>query len=68
MAKCKYCLKEITWMKEGRKNVPVDPDGGVHSCEQMENSRNSLKKLEVTNLSPEEIAKYEKSINEKAKK
>lgn len=68
MAKCKFCLKEITWMKDGRKNVPVDQDGGIHSCEEMQNSRRSLKKLEVTNLSPEEIAKYEKSINDKAKK
>ncbi len=68
MAKCKFCLKEITWMKDGRKNVPVDQDGGIHSCEEMQNSRRSLKKLEVTSLSPEEIAKYEKSINDKAKK
>ncbi len=55
-------------MKYGRKNVPVDPDGGVHSCEEMKNSRNSLRTMAATSLSPEEIAKYEKGINEKAKK
>jgi hypothetical protein len=54
-------------MKEGRKNVPVEGDGGIHKCEQMENMRNSLKKLEVTTLSPDEIAKYEQGINEEVK-
>ncbi len=68
MAKCKFCLKEITWMKDGRKNVPVDQDGGIHSCEEMKKSRSSLKSISVTTLSPEEIAKYEKGINDKVKK
>lgn len=68
MAKCKYCQKEVTWMKEGRKNVPVEGDGGIHKCEQMVKMRTSLKKLEVTSLSPEEIAKYEQGINDKAAK
>ncbi len=68
MARCKYCQKEITWMKDGRKNVPVEGDGGIHRCEQMEKMRSSFKKLEPTSLSPEEIAKYEKAMNEKNKK
>ena len=68
MAKCKFCQKEITWVKEGRKNVPIDPDGGIHRCEEMMKTLKSTKKIEVTSLSPEEIAKYEQGINEKAKK
>ena len=68
MAKCKFCLKEITWMKDGRKNVPVDQDGGIHSCDEMKNSRSSLRTMNATSLSPEEIAKYEKGINDKADK
>ncbi|MCF8058642.1 MAG: hypothetical protein K9K67_05055 [Bacteriovoracaceae bacterium] len=67
MAKCKYCQKDVTWMKEGRKNVPVEGDGGIHKCEQMENMRNSLKKLEPKTLSAEEIAKYEKAMNDNVK-
>ena len=51
-------------MKEGRKNVPVEGDGTVHRCDEMKNSLKSLKKVEVTTLSAEEIAKYEQGINQ----
>ena len=69
MARCKYCGAEITWMKEGRKNVPVDADGGIHRCEEMLNMRNSLKTIKPSSLTPEEeIAKYEQAMNEKSKK
>ena len=68
MAICKFCNKEITWMKDGRKNVPVEMDGALHRCEEMINSRKSLKKMERGSLSPEEIAKYEQAINDAAKK
>lgn len=67
MAKCKYCGKEVTWMKEGRKNVPVEGDGGVHHCEEMKNARSSLKSFDRSSISPEEIAKYEQAINQKKK-
>jgi hypothetical protein len=67
MARCKFCQKEITWMKEGRKNVPVEGDGGQHKCEQMINARDSLRTLAPVTLSPEEIAKYEQGINENVK-
>ncbi len=63
VAKCKYCQKEITWMKEGRKNVPVEGDGGLHRCEYMLSARDSLKSIAPTTLSPEEIAKYEQGMN-----
>lgn len=65
MARCRYCNKEITWMKEGRKNVPVEGDGSVHDCEEKKNSLSTFKKMERTSLSPEEIAKYEEAINKK---
>ena len=64
MAKCKFCQKEITWMKDGRKNVPVEGDGSVHRCENMINARNSLRSIERSSLSPEEIKKYEDSMNQ----
>lgn len=63
MAKCKFCNKEIVWMKEGRKNVPVEVDGAKHECEIFLNSKKSTKTIERTALSPEEIAKYEAAIN-----
>ena len=68
MAICKFCNKEITWLKEGRKNVPVEMDGTVHRCNEMINSRKSLKKMDRGSLSPEEIAKYEQAINNAVKK
>ncbi len=68
MAKCKYCQQEITWMKEGRKNVPVNPDGGTHACDEKKMAIESLKKIEVKTLTPEEIKRYEQAINEKANK
>lgn len=68
MAFCKFCGKEIFWMKEGRKNRPVEVDGGLHTCEEMKKSRGSLKTFNRSSLSPEEIAKYEEEINKKKKK
>ncbi len=68
MAKCKFCGKEITWMKEGRKNRPIDSDGGVHSCEEMQNSMKSIRNLTVTDIDPEILRQYEISINEKVQK
>lgn len=68
MAKCRYCGKEVTWMKEGRKNVPVEHDGGVHKCDEMKNARASFRKINPTELDPELVKQYEQSINDKASK
>jgi len=68
MARCKYCQLEITWMKDGRKNVPVEADGGLHKCEQMLKMKSSLKTIQPTTLSPEEIAKYEQGMNQNVEK
>ncbi|MCO4794001.1 MAG: hypothetical protein KC493_09825 [Bacteriovoracaceae bacterium] len=67
-SKCKFCGSEIFWMKEGRKNVPHEIDGGKHSCEEMQKSRDSFKKMDRGSLSPEEIAKYESQMNDAANK
>lgn len=68
MANCRFCNKEITWTKEGRKNVPVESDGTVHDCEIFAKSRASTKNINPTTLSAEEIAKYENAINDEAQK
>lgn len=68
MAKCKFCNKDITWTKDGRKNVPVETDGAVHKCDVFEKSRASTKSITPSSLSPEEIAMYEKAINDEAEK
>ena len=65
MANCKYCGKEIVWMKDGKKNVPVENDGAAHECEEFKNARKSFKKFDRTSLTPEEIKQYEDSINKK---
>lgn len=65
MATCKFCQKEITWLKEGRKNIPVEGDGTRHKCDEMMTSIRSTKTIERSSLSPEEIAKYEQAINKK---
>ncbi len=67
MAQCRYCGKDVTWMKEGRKNVPVEGDGTVHSCQQYKSAKDSFKQIERTSLSPEEIAKYEEAMNSATK-
>jgi hypothetical protein len=68
VANCKYCQKEITWMKEGYKNIPVESDGARHVCEKMTNALKSTRMIERTSLTPEEILQYEQSINAKATK
>ena len=65
MAQCKYCGTEITWLKSGRKFTPIESDGTVHECENFKNSRKSFKKVGRQDISPEELAKYEKNINKK---
>ena len=68
MPYCKYCQKEIIWLKEDRKNVPVEQDGRIHTCEAFKISKKSLKHLGRSQLSPEEIEHYEKAANEALKK
>lgn len=68
MAKCKFCNREITWLKEGRRNRPIDADGGVHACDEMKKTLSSAKTINVTEIDPEILKQYEQSINQKAKK
>jgi len=57
MANCKFCGKEIVWMKEGRKNVPVEVDGVPHECEQFKHSRQSIRAVDPDEMSQEELQK-----------
>lgn len=68
MARCRYCNTEITWMKEGRKNVPVENDGGQHVCENFKNSRNSIKELKPTDIDPDILKQYQENMDKQLKK
>lgn len=68
MARCKFCNKEITWMKEGGRNRPIDSDGGVHSCDEMKNSMKSIKSIPATEIDSDILKQYEAAINIKAQK
>jgi len=67
MANCKYCGAQISWLKENRKYTPVEQDGGVHECKEYKNSKKTSRTIKVTDLTPEEIARYESNINKKRK-
>lgn len=68
MARCKFCNKEITWMKEGGRNRPIDADGGIHSCEEMKKSMKTIKAIPASEMDPELLKQYETAINNKAQK
>lgn len=68
MARCKFCNREITWMKEGGRNRPVDSDGGVHSCDEMKNSMKTIKSIAPTEIDSDILKQYEAAINIKAQK
>ncbi|MGK0367375.1 MAG: hypothetical protein ACI9QD_000509 [Thermoproteota archaeon] len=67
MAFCKFCGKEVTWMREGKKSVPVEGDGGIHACENFTNARKSLREVEKSEIDPELLKQYENAINKKKK-
>ena len=68
MANCKYCGQEISWLKENGKFTPIDSHGNVHECDEFKKSRKTTKVLNVGDLSPEEIARYESNINNKKRR
>lgn len=68
MARCKFCNREITWMKEGGRNKPIDGDGGAHSCDEMKNSMKSIKSIPAAEIDADILKQYEQAINIKAKK
>ena len=55
-------------MKDGRRSKPIDADGGVHACDEMKKSMNSIKKIERTDIDPEILKQYENAINQQKKK
>ena len=68
MSKCKYCNTDITWLKEGRKSVPVESDGAKHECENFTKARNSLKSMKPTDLDPDILKQYQENMNNALKK
>ena len=68
MANCKFCGTEVTWVKEGRKNVPVENDGAKHECSQFKNSRDSIRKLAPTDIDPEILKQYQENMNKELAK
>jgi len=68
MARCKFCNNEITWMKEGGRNRPINGDGGIHSCEEMKNSMKSIKSIPASEIDVDILKQYEAAINIKAQK
>lgn len=65
MAKCKFCQADVFWIKVEGRNCCTDSYGNPHRCEEMKKSLKSIKKLDRNSLSPEEIKRYENSINNK---
>jgi hypothetical protein len=63
MSKCRYCNKEITWVKEGRKNVPIEGDGAIHECENYKKAQNSYRKLEPDEIDPDILKQYQENMN-----
>ncbi|MBT4792753.1 MAG: hypothetical protein HON90_14355 [Halobacteriovoraceae bacterium] len=63
MSKCRYCNKEITWLKEGRKNVPVESDGAKHDCENFKSARNSYCAIEPSELDPDILKQYQENMD-----
>lgn len=64
MARCKFCGKNISWLKDGRKFIPLEDDGTTHDCEEKKKSMGSIKTMSGSSLTPEEIAAYEAGINQ----
>jgi hypothetical protein len=68
MANCRYCNKEITWLKDGKKFTPVESDGGTHNCENYKNSQKSIKQVDLSTIDPEILKQYQENLNNKRKK
>ena len=65
MAYCKYCNKEITWLQDGRKKVPVENDGVRHECENFKKSRGSIKTIDPKDIDPEILKQYTDAFKKK---
>ena len=68
MSRCRYCNIETTWLKEGRKNIPVENDGAKHECENFKSARNSFRKMEPSELDPEVLKQYQENMDNALKK
>jgi len=54
-------------MKEGRRSVPIDGDGGTHRCQEMQDTLKSIRRIDPTSLSPEERERYLRPVEKKKK-
>jgi hypothetical protein len=63
MARCNYCGKDIIWLQEGKKKVPVENDGIKHECEEFKNSTSSLKTVELNHIDPEILKQYQANMD-----
>lgn len=52
MSICKYCQAEIEWKKDGQKNIPTNPDGTRHNCQQGKPSDTSTSPKESSAQAP----------------
>ncbi len=68
MSRCRYCDTEITWMKDGRKNIPVENDGAQHECKQYKNMRQSIRKMEPTDIEPDVLKQYQENMKKELEK
>lgn len=68
MAQCKFCGTDITWMKDGRKNVPVEIDGAKHECENFKNARSSYREIKPNEIDPDILKEYQDRMNNQIKK
>ena len=55
-------------MKDGRKNIPVEGDGGEHKCEKYKSMRSSIRKMEPTDLDPEILKQYQENMKKEMEK
>lgn len=65
MPHCKFCSKEIFWLKEGRRSKANNMDGSDHKCEELKKTMESTKSIPRSSLSAEDIAAYEARMNAK---
>lgn len=58
---CKYCQKEISWNKDGERNIPVNLDGTRHDCRKREDARPQPPKITDFQKAEEAMAKQNPS-------
>ncbi len=68
MANCRYCGKEIIWMQEGRKKIPVENDGIKHECDEYKRTQSSARTLKPSEIDPEILKQYQENMKKATNK